>query len=337
MAADRDRVLKRVTEVLNLCDPGTYSATLSSRNKTRNADAIADFVDEAGMKILQAIAERPNEFRYLLAETSPPITSSPTDAPPHLGPLIAVRIVPWDGAPYMIEGARRSYDKVVSYRLNRNGVYGPVNHNSAEASDGSSYTAVLSGGIVPREEIPTGLVNGTNMVFELGYEPTGGVIVFSVNGVVRSSPADYSISGTTVTMTWAPATGSDLWATYMSGDAEAIIVGDDEELVHSELAGYYDLWNDQFHFTGHSAIIRYARVPVRADIADELIPDIFENTWIRLALGEAEKAGVGGYETQLLQRYGLRGQSDLEEFKNGGRVFKEVDDPRPVEAVHTVK
>ena len=60
----------------------------------------------------------------------------------------------------------------------------------------------------------------------------------------------------------------------------------------STLSGLYDIWEDKFFFTGLEAILSLARPPVREDNAT-LIPEILENTWIRLALGEAAKVGIG--------------------------------------------
>jgi hypothetical protein len=235
MAADRDRVLKRVTEMLNLCAPGTYSATLSSRNKTRNATAIADFVDEAGLKICTAIADRPNEFRYNFLANSATITTSGDAMPAHLGPPAAVKITLYSGGTVR-DGARRDYRKIQSYR-----------------------------------ELP-------NI-----YDPAG---------------LAHNVAGST-------------------------------------LSGYYDIWDDRFFFTGFSAVLSLARLPVRADNLT-LIPELMENTWIRLAMGEAAKVGTGGYESNIIASYGARGTQDLEEFKNGGRVFTEVDDPKPQSAIHNL-
>jgi hypothetical protein len=238
--ADRSRVLDRVTEILNLCVPGGYTSTLSPRNKTRNEDAIADFVDEAGLMILKAMAERPNEFRYLLLTDTSAITTSGNAVPlvndqPHLGPPAAVKITLSSGGTVR-EGRRLDREKIQSYR-----------------------------------ELPQ---------------------IYDPNGKAHNA-------------------------------------------VGSTLGGYYDLWDDIFYFTGYSAVLSLARMPVRAETAT-LIPGILENPWIRLAVGEAAKVGTGGYEQNIIGEYGTRGQNDLAEFKAGGRVFKEVDEPKPTSAVHNL-
>lgn len=232
MSASRPRVLKRVTEILNLCLPGTYSATLSTLNKTRNALAIEDFVDEASLQILKAIAERPNEFRYsFLADNV--ITASGNQMPLHLGPPASIKIRLSNGGEIR-SGERRDYRKIESFRENINGVY--------------------------------------------------------------DTTARHDEAG-------------------------------------SSLSGYYDIWDDKFYFTGYSATLSLARLPVRADNLT-LIPEILESVWIHLAAGEAAKVGTGGYETNLIAEYARRGMAELEEFKTGGRIFTEIDEPKPQTAVH---
>jgi hypothetical protein len=122
-AADQDRVLTRVTEILNLCDAGGFSKTLSPRIKTRNADAIAAFVTEAGYRILQTVASVPNEFRdnYVTEITPIPYRSF---LPDHFGQPTYVDIMPYAGATW-IPAAPLSYQKIDSYRNNPN-VYDPL-------------------------------------------------------------------------------------------------------------------------------------------------------------------------------------------------------------------
>lgn len=234
MAASETRVRKRVTELLNLCDPATYSITISARNKTRNTIAIKDFCAEAGLMILKAIAERPNEFRYQFLANSTPITTSGDAMPAHLGPPAAVKITPYTGGT-VVEGRRSNYDKIQSYRENIENIYDAIDHDQ---------------------------------------------------------------SGST-------------------------------------LSGLYDIWDDRFFFTGKSAVLSLARLPVRADNAT-LIPEIMENTWIRLAMGEAAKVGIGDYASRLIAEYGARGMRELEDFKQGGRVFTEVDVPQQSPVDHNL-
>lgn len=126
MPADQNRVLTRVTEILNLCAPGTYSATLSPRIRTRNAAAIQDFTIEAGLDLLRAIGETPNEYRSaLVAEVTP---AHMTQLPDHTGDPVFVEIQKYDGGPW--EAAeRRDYKKIDAYRHNNNDIYSDLDHD----------------------------------------------------------------------------------------------------------------------------------------------------------------------------------------------------------------
>lgn len=229
MAADQSRVLKRVTEVLNLCAPGTYSASLSPRIKNRNATAIADFVTEAGLILLRALAETPNEYRGVLVNVV--ALTHLQILPEHQGQPAYVEIQKYNGGLWR-QGDRRDYRKIESYVANPSFIY-----------DDQVHTA---------------------------------------NG--------------------------------------------------SSLAGYFDIWEKRFYFTGFAARAGLAQV-VRADVATK-IPDVLENTWIRLAVGESAKAGDGNFSMSVASSYGQKGMNDLGEFKAGKRVFPEVSDPEPTSAVH---
>lgn len=64
------------------------------------------------------------------------------------------------------------------------------------------------------EEIPSGTVNGSNTIFTLSNTPVDDSYTITVNGLVRTKTTDFSISGSTLTFTWAPATGSSIFAIY---------------------------------------------------------------------------------------------------------------------------
>lgn len=72
-------------------------------------------------------------------------------------------------------------------------------------------------GIVPKFEVPSGLVNGSNTVFTLSATPVANASVIMVlDGVTQTNGTDYTVSGTTVTFTTAPASGTELVAIYNS-------------------------------------------------------------------------------------------------------------------------
>lgn len=65
-------------------------------------------------------------------------------------------------------------------------------------------------------EVPSGTINGSNTAFTLANSPTAGTVSLYLNGV-RLQPGagnDYTISGATITMLYAPATGDQLLADY---------------------------------------------------------------------------------------------------------------------------
>jgi hypothetical protein len=141
MAADRTRVLKRVTELLNLCDQTAYTTTLSPMTRTRHETAIADFVDEAAMEIMQAIAERPNEFRYQFLSDTSAITTSGDRVPNHLGKPAAVKILTYNGkVGDLVDGHQLDYRKIQSYR-ERPDLYDPngIAHNLQGSALGGYY------------------------------------------------------------------------------------------------------------------------------------------------------------------------------------------------------
>ena len=77
-------------------------------------------------------------------------------------------------------------------------------------------------------EIPTGTVDGSNTSFTLADTPiSGSLLLFRDGQLLKGGGDDYSLSGTTITMTTAPSTGSVLLATYQvastaSGNADTL-------------------------------------------------------------------------------------------------------------------
>lgn len=65
------------------------------------------------------------------------------------------------------------------------------------------------------QEVPSGTVNTSNVTFSLANTPGGSSSVFlNVDGIAQVQGVDYTISGATITMTAAPATGQTLYAFY---------------------------------------------------------------------------------------------------------------------------
>lgn len=68
------------------------------------------------------------------------------------------------------------------------------------------------------QEAPTGTVNGVNVTFSISSSPSEAKAVqLFQGGLMQRQGIDYTISGTTITMTTAPNFGQDLWAYYTKG------------------------------------------------------------------------------------------------------------------------
>ena len=65
-------------------------------------------------------------------------------------------------------------------------------------------------------EVPSGLVNGSNVTFTLAYAPAGGQIMLYLNGQYMTVGVgeDYTISGSTITMVEAPIVGDKIRVNY---------------------------------------------------------------------------------------------------------------------------
>lgn len=81
----------------------------------------------------------------------------------------------------------------------------------------SSSGTLMSSGSYAQDSGITGAVNGVNLTFTLSFTPTSiaSVTVF-IDGLaqIQATGQDYTISGTTITMVTAPATGQKIYATY---------------------------------------------------------------------------------------------------------------------------
>lgn len=144
--------------------------------------------------------------------------------PFHYGDINIPDIVPYPGATITLRGVRKAYDRIESYRINKNDAYGPA-HNVAD---------------------------------------NGGP---------------------------------------------------------SHLAGFYDIPNGIFFFTGHTASMLLANF-TRDDVFDKLDEGI-EPVIVRLALGLSAKEG--DTSDGLFQMWYTQGMNELNEIKQGASAFQPVD------------
>lgn len=64
------------------------------------------------------------------------------------------------------------------------------------------------------QEVPSGTVNSSNVTFTLGFTPKATTLELKLDCRPLYSGTDYTLSGTTITMTVAPAFGQQLDASY---------------------------------------------------------------------------------------------------------------------------
>jgi len=84
--------------------------------------------------------------------------------------------------------------------------------------DGTTENDIWSAGkIIQREvygEKPSGNIDGSNITFVLLYTPIDGTERVFLNGLRLEKDEDYSLNGTTITMTYAPSVGSKIIVDY---------------------------------------------------------------------------------------------------------------------------
>lgn len=96
------------------------------------------------------------------------------------------------------------------------GLLSPVDGNELTSGEELVVQAIAAGTYFVENEVPTGTVNGSNAAFTLAGTPNPAAsLEVYVNGVhMKSGGEDFSLSGSTITFTVAPATGSLLLASY---------------------------------------------------------------------------------------------------------------------------
>jgi hypothetical protein len=78
----------------------------------------------------------------------------------------------------------------------------------------TAYVDTKSTQALVRNEVPSGTINGSNVTFTLATTPTSGSLRLYKNGVRLKITDDYTLTGLTITMVAAPATGASLLADY---------------------------------------------------------------------------------------------------------------------------
>lgn len=159
MAADETTVLKRITEILNVAAPGTFSTTVAATNLDRNATAIAEATREAAMMIARAVVSNPRHVHRngFIASSAATLTHQ-AELPDMSGTMDLVEIQPYSGASWQT-GQVRDVQQIESFRANPSNLYDSVAHD-ASGSRNAGYYAIANGrfyftGHAARGYIPT--------------------------------------------------------------------------------------------------------------------------------------------------------------------------------------
>lgn len=71
------------------------------------------------------------------------------------------------------------------------------------------------------QEVPSGTINGSNTAFSLAQTPQeNAAVLLFIDGILQRQGTDYTLSGTSITMTTAPATNQSIDAWYVRKTGE---------------------------------------------------------------------------------------------------------------------
>lgn len=146
MPASFDTVKARVTDVLNLQVPGTFSATIASTNLDRNDQAITEACREGAMMIAKAILANPNHIhRNLFVSATPTTLTHAGELPDMAGDGDLIQIQKYDGGDWET-GVPRAVQQIDSFRANPSTLYAALAH-TVQNSPLAGYYAIDNGRI----------------------------------------------------------------------------------------------------------------------------------------------------------------------------------------------
>ena len=90
----------------------------------------------------------------------------------------------------------------------------PVEGTQLTSGEEAWVVAEAAVGRFVHDETPSGLVNGSNMSYGLAHAPTAGTLIVYEGGRRLLLTVDFTLSGSTITMTYAPPDGSAIRCDY---------------------------------------------------------------------------------------------------------------------------
>jgi hypothetical protein len=144
MAASEAQVRARVTDILNLQTPGSWTATVASTNLDRNELGITQAVLEGAMMIAKAILANPTHVhRNLFISATPVALTSGAELPDMAGEMDLIEIQPYTAASW-ITGVPRTPQQIDSFLSNTSSLYGTPAHN-VQGSPLTGYYSIDNG------------------------------------------------------------------------------------------------------------------------------------------------------------------------------------------------
>lgn len=144
MAADQTTVLRRITEILNVCAAGTFSETVAAINLDRNATAISEAAREGAMMIARAIVSNPaHVHRNAFVSGTATTLTHQGELPDMAGEMDLVQIQPYNGAGWQT-AIPRDVQQIESFRLNPSSIYDTIAHDTTGSRLGGYY-AIANG------------------------------------------------------------------------------------------------------------------------------------------------------------------------------------------------
>jgi hypothetical protein len=92
--------------------------------------------------------------------------------------------------------------------------FGPLMAFKSNLNNGTGGSPVTNGTNTVTNEVPSGVIDGTNKIFTFAHIPVAGSLVLLLNGLTEASGSDYLPNGNQITMVVAPNPGSTLTGSY---------------------------------------------------------------------------------------------------------------------------
>lgn len=122
----------------------------------------------------------------------------------------------------LITGRRLEYYKQNGLMIDEDSFASNTDQKMPTQQSVKAYVDAKSAASWVFNETPGGTINGTNTVFTLAQAGSNYIVALNGSVLKPGSGNDYTVSGTTLTMLYAPETGSNLIVTYTTSNSQMI-------------------------------------------------------------------------------------------------------------------